>query len=260
MANAFFEDAFGLSGRVALVTGGGGALGRAIALALARAGADVAVSDYSVKDAETVAQAIIGAGRRGLAVEVDVTRSNSVDAMTKEVLSAFGHIDILINSAGVSGHIPAEGMSDEEWNRVIAINLTGTFYCCRSVGSEMIKREKGSIINIASMSGIIVNKGSNNAHYCASKGGVIMLTKSLAEQWAKHNIRVNSISPGYIRTPLSIPVIEEPSFRAFLKTATPMGRPGSPEELMGLAVFLASDASSFMTGSNILIDGGYTVL
>lgn len=260
MPSTFLEGSFGLYGKVALVTGGGGALGRAMALALAQAGADVAVADYRVKDAEAVARSIEEVGRRSLALQVDVTQSRSVDEMTNVLIRSFGRIDVLVNSAGVTGHIPAEEMPDEEWDRVIAINLTGTFFCCRSVGRQMIKQRKGSIINIASMSGVIVNKGSNNTHYCASKAGVIMLTKSLAEQWARHNIRVNSISPGYIRSPLSTPIIEEPSFKAFLKTATPMGRPGLPEELMGLAVFLASDASSYMTGSNVLIDGGYTVL
>jgi len=259
LSNSFLEEKFGLKDRVAIVTGGGGTLGSAMALGFAKAGANVVISDYNYEAAEKVAVYIKeNSGRETLAIQTDITDSKSVEQMVEKVLNHFNKGDILLNSAGISGHVPTEEMSDEEWKRVIAVNLDGTFYCCREVGREMIKKSKGSIINIASMSASIVNKGSNNVHYCSSKGGVVMLTRALAEQWAKYNIRVNAISPGYMRTPLSIKAMED--LKEYLEIKTPLQRAGNPDELMGLAIFLASDASSYVTGANMLIDGGYTIL
>lgn len=261
MVNTFLEEKFGLTGRVAVVTGGGGTLGSAMGLGLAKAGANVVISDFNYEAAQKAASYIKeNSGQDTFAIQTDITDSKSVEEMKEKVLNRYDKIDILINSAGISGHIPTEEMPDEEWERVIGVNLTGTFFCCRAVGKEMIKNKKGSIINIASMSATIVNKGSNNVHYCSSKGGVVMLTKALAEQWAKYNIRVNAISPGYMRTPLSIKALEDPELKTYLESKTPLQRAGNPEELMGLAIFLASDASSYVTGANMLIDGGYTIL
>jgi len=260
MLNEFLESIFGLKNKVALVVGGGGELGKAMALGLAKAGAGVAIADIDSKAARKVSEEILALNRESIGLEVDVTNSKMVNSMTDKVIDKFGHIDILINSAGVSRHIPAHEMTDEDWETVIKINLSGTFFCCRAVGIHMIKQKKGSIINIASMSGSITNKDSYNASYCASKGGVKMLTKQLAEQWARYNIRVNSISPGYMRTPLSIPIIDQPDFKKFIETVSPMKRAGMPDELMGLAIYLASDASSFVTGEDVIIDGGWTIV
>ena len=260
MKKNFLRKIFGLDDKIVLVVGGGGELGKTMAIGLAEAGADVAIADLNFKSTKDVAKKIEDIGKRSLALNVDVTNSKSVNSMTEKVINSFGRIDILINSAGVSVHIPAQRIADEEWNRVIRINLTGTFYCCRAIGIHMIARNKGNIVNIASMSGTITNKDCFNAPYCASKGGVKMLTKQLAEQWAKYNIRVNSISPGYMRTPLSIPIIDKPNFKEFLESVSPMKRAGMPEELIGLAIYLASDASSFLTGEDIIIDGGYTIV
>lgn len=260
MSNGFLENIFDLKNKVALVVGGGGELGKAMAIGLAKAGADVVIADINSKAAREVSEGILALNRKSIGLEVDVTNSKMVNSMTDNVIDKFGHIDILVNSAGVSRHIPAHEMTDEDWETVIKINLNGTFFCCRAVGIHMIKQKKGNIINIASMSGSITNKDSYNASYCASKGGVKMLTKQLAEQWARYNIRVNSISPGYMRTPLSIPIIDQPDFKKFIETVSPMKRAGMPDELMGLAIYLASDASSFVTGEDVIIDGGWTIV
>lgn len=260
MVQSYLDRLFGLDGRTAVVTGGGGGLGRSMALGLAQSGAKIAIADILDDAAKNVVQEIQQVEGTANAYHVNVTDSNSVNDMVEKVIQDFGHIDILINSAGVSAHIPAQEMSDDDWNRVIKINLDGTFFCCRAVGIHMIQQKKGSIINIASMSGTITNKDSYNAPYCASKGGVKMLTKQLAEQWARYNIRVNSISPGYMRTSLAIPFLDKPDFNKYLKQISPMKRAGMPDELMGLAIYMASDASSFLTGEDVIIDGGWTIV
>lgn len=260
MSNAFLENIFGLKNKVALIVGGGGELGKAMALGLAKAGADVAIADINSKAAEAVREEILALNRQSLGLEVDVTNSEMVNSMTDKVIDKFGHIDILVNSAGVSRHIPAHEMTDEDWETVIKINLNGTFFCCRAVGIHMIKQKKGSIINIASMSGSITNKDSYNASYCASKGGVKMLSKQLAEQWARYNIRINSISPGYMRTQLAISYLDNPKNKKWIEMVSPMKRAGMPDELIGLAIYLASDASSFVTGEDVIIDGGWTIV
>jgi NAD(P)-dependent dehydrogenase (short-subunit alcohol dehydrogenase family) len=257
--NNYYSEKFSLSGKIALLVGGAGGIGKEIALGFAKSGANIIIADYNIDSAQEIVKLIDKEEKRSLAISVDITNSESVKSMANKIISTFGAIDILINLAGVGKSIPAEETTDEEWNRVININLSGTFFCCREIGKLMIKQHKGVIVNIASMSATIVNKGRNNAHYCASKGGVKMLTKALAAQWAKYNIRVNSISPGYIQTQMTKDFLDNPNFSPYLKSFTPMERPGKPEELVGLAIFLSSDASSFMTGSDILIDGGYTI-
>jgi len=260
MSNGFLESIFGLKNKVALVVGGGGELGKAMALGLAKAGAEVAIADINFKAAKKVSEEILALNRESIGLEVDVTNSEMVNSMTGKVLEKFGHIDILINSAGITQHVPAHKMTDEDWEKVIRINLNGTFFCCRAVGIHMVKQKKGSIINIASMSGSITNKDSYNAAYCASKGGVKMLTKQLAEQWARYNIRINSISPGYMRTQLAISYLEDPKNKKWVEMVSPMKRAGMPDELIGLAIYLASDASSFVTVEDVIIDGGWTIV
>jgi len=235
MSNSFLESVFGLKNKIAF-------------------------ADINSKAAKEVSEEILALNRQSIALEVDVTNSKIVNSMVDSAIDKFSHIDILVNSAGISGHIPAQEMTDEDWETVIKINLNGTFFCCRAVGTHMIKQKKGSIINISSMSGSITNKDSYNASYCASKGGVKMLSKQLAEQWAKYNIRINSISPGYIRTQLSASYLDEPKNKKWIEMVSPMKRTGMPDELIGLAIYLASDASSFVTGEDVIIDGGWTIV
>jgi NAD(P)-dependent dehydrogenase (short-subunit alcohol dehydrogenase family) len=260
MVKSFLDKLFGLEDRVAIVNGGGGGLGRSMALGLAQSGAKIAVVDILDDKAKEVAQEIQQLNGFANTYHVDVTDSKSVNTMVEKVFRDFGQIDILVNSAGVGIHKPAQEMTDGDWSRVININLDGTFFCCRAAGMHMINQKKGSIINIASMSGTITNKDSYNAPYCASKGGVKMLTKQLAEQWARYNIRANSISPGYMRTSLAIPIIDKPDFKKYVEQISPMRRAGMPDELMGLVIYMASDASSFLTGEDVIIDGGWTIV
>ena len=247
---------FDLKGEKAIVTGGGQGLGREMALALAEAGADVAVVQRRVEVAEQTAEEIRKLGRDSLAMKVDVSKAEDVKNMVAVAKDRFGEIDILINNAGISQGIPALDMTEEDWDSMIDIHLKGTFLCSQMVGREMVKQKKGSIINIASMSGFIINRPQPQAHYNTAKASIAHLTKSLAMEWAKFNIRVNAIALGYMKTPMlkrgSDKIAEE------WLSLSPMGRFGEPYEIKGLALFLASKASTFMTGTTIVIDGGYT--
>ncbi len=249
---------FDLKGEKAIVTGGGQGLGREMALALAEAGADVAVVQRRVEVAEQTAEEIRKLGRDSLAMKVDVSKADDVKNMVTAAKDRFGKIDILINNAGIGQGVPALDMTEEDWDSMIDIHLKGTFLCSQMVGREMIKQKKGSIINIASMSGLIVNRPQPQAHYNTAKAAIVMLTKSLAMEWAKYNIRVNAIAPGYIKTPLLAQYLGPGKIGEEWVKLTPMGRLGEPFELKGLALFLASKASSFVTGTTIVIDGGYT--
>lgn len=253
------ETSFDLSGRAALVTGGARGLGLAMARALGRHGARLALLDLNGAAAETAAEALRGEGLSALSLQGDVTNAEDVAKRVDDVVQAYGSLDILINNAGIVANLPAEEMSLHDWQRVIDVNLTGVFLVAQAAGRQMIRQGHGSIINIASMSGSIANYPQPQCSYNASKAGVIMLTKSLASEWARYNIRVNSISPGYMRTEMTAKFFEDPELIRQWLDPTPMHRPGDPPELGGLAVYLASDASSFMTGSDIIIDGGYTV-
>jgi NAD(P)-dependent dehydrogenase (short-subunit alcohol dehydrogenase family) len=248
-----------LDGKKAFVTGGARGIGYSIATALAEAGADVALADIDRDSAETQAEKLTAAtGRKIIAVTADVTRPESVDAMIKAILDSFGGIDAAFCNAGIAKHIPAEEMSLEDWNQVINVNLTGVFLTAQAAGRVMIRQGGGSIINTASMSAHIVNVPQPQSAYNASKAAVVQLTKSLAVEWALKRVRVNSISPGYIGTDLTLsndllkPLIEK------WKEATPLKRLGRPEELQAIAVYLAGDASAFTTGSDFIIDGAFT--
>lgn len=253
------NSVYRLDGRVAIVTGGGRGLGEAFCHAFASAGASVVVGDIVLANAEKVAQDVRAMGMKSLAVKLDVRSADSVNAMVAKAISEFGQVDVLMNNAGVVTNAPAEEMTDEEWEHVMAVDLTGVFRCCRAVAQHMIARKNGSIINIGSMSGVISNHPQPQCSYNAAKAGVIMLSKSLAGEWAQHGIRVNTISPGYMETEMTLRGRQNPSENDVWIENTPMKRCGRPEELGPLAVYLASDASSFVTGANILIDGGYTV-
>jgi NAD(P)-dependent dehydrogenase (short-subunit alcohol dehydrogenase family) len=254
------RDPFSLEGQVGIVTGGGQGLGKAFCHAFARAGADLVVADINAQTGpETVAE-VEALGRRASYLPVDIRSRASVDTMVADALAQFGRIDFLMNDAGIAHWCGAETVSEQDWRAVMDVNLNGLFLCCQAVGRHMIERRAGRIINIASMSGLIVNRPQLQAAYNTSKAGVIHLTRSLAVEWAAHNVRVNAIAPGYMDTPMARPYFEDPRYGPMWMDAIPMGRPGRPEELGPLAVFLASEASSYMTGAVVVVDGGYTAL
>jgi NAD(P)-dependent dehydrogenase (short-subunit alcohol dehydrogenase family) len=243
---------------MALITGGGRGLGRAIALAFADAGADVAVASRTREEMEEVANAVRAKGRRSLYIETDVGDSGSVAAMIDKARQEFGRIDVLVHSAGVGWSERLDQMSDETWKWIIDTNLTGTFYCCREALRVMIEQKSGCIINLASVAGVKGPPGLGA--YAASKGGVIALTRVLALENARHNIRVNAIAPGYFRTDMNAAALDDPQVGPKIVNRIPLRRPGKPEEIGGLAVYLASDEASFVTGEVYFISGGETAL
>ena len=254
-------EQFSLRNKVSIITGGARGLGKAMAQSLAQAGSDIVIADLDLETAKQTADWLISEGGRTLAVRVDVTDPADVDKMTDEILSKLGRIDVLFNNAGISQWVNIEEMSLEDWRRIMSVNLDSVFIVSKTVGKVMIKQGKGSIINTSSMSGVIVNTPQSQAAYNISKAGVIMLTKSLAFEWAKHNIRVNTIAPGYMETEMVEQFRVQHQDKIDLwNSLIPMNRMGKPHELGALAVYLASDASSYMTGAVCLIDGGYTIL
>jgi NAD(P)-dependent dehydrogenase (short-subunit alcohol dehydrogenase family) len=254
------KDMFSLKGYCSVVTGAARGLGKYMSEALALYGSNIVVADIDINIAEKTARELRKNNIEAIAIKMDVRDEGQIDFMVKSVLDVFGKIDVLINNAGICKHVNVENMSYSDWQEVIDINLNGVFKTSRSVGREMIKNSKGSIINISSMSGIIVNTPQNQAAYNVSKAGVIMLTKSLAAEWAKYNIRVNTIAPGYMNIGVAEKFFKEKTDMARKWVSLiPMGRPGEPEELGGIAVYLASNASSYVTGGVFTIDGGYTI-
>jgi NAD(P)-dependent dehydrogenase (short-subunit alcohol dehydrogenase family) len=227
-----------------------------LALALAEAGCDVSILEIDMKNAESIVKDIHQLGRKGIAFRADVTRKEQVDKAFAETVKELGRLDICVNNAGISIQKPAEEMPEEDWDSILDINLKGVFLCCQAAARIMIPQQKGSIINIASMSGIAVNVPQRQAAYNASKAGVAMLSRSLAVEWAQYGIRVNSISPGYIKTEMTMSSMTR--LFPMWESLTPMGRLGEPEELRGAVLYLASDASSYMTGHDLVVDGGYT--
>jgi NAD(P)-dependent dehydrogenase (short-subunit alcohol dehydrogenase family) len=247
---------FDVTGRKALLTGAGRGIGRVLALALAEAGCDVSILEIEMKNAESVVKDIKKLGRKGIAFRADITKKEQVDKAFAETVKELGRLDICVNNAGISIQKPAEEMPEEDWDSILDINLKGVFLCCQAAARIMIPQHQGSIINIASMSGIAVNVPQRQAAYNASKAGVAMLSRSLAVEWAQYGIRVNSISPGYIKTEMTMSSMTR-LFPAW-ESLTPMGRLGEPGELRGAVLYLASDASSYMTGHDLVVDGGYT--
>jgi len=244
-----------LEGKVAIVTGAGTGMGESHALALAKAGADIVVADIDLELAEKVAGEVESMGCRALAVKVDVSNSEEVKQLVKKTLDAFQKIDILINNAGIDRLYPAEELPEAEWDAMINVNLKGTFLCSQEVGRQMIKQKSGKIINIASTA---ANRGyQRQAAYSASKGGVLVLTKALAVEWAKYNINVNSVSPGTTMTPLFM--AQGINVDGRIKR-TPLGRLNKPENISDAVLFLASPASDNITGQDILVDGGVAAL
>lgn len=250
-----------LDGKKAFVTGGARGIGKSISYAIAEAGADVAIVDVDLPEAQKTAEQIAkDTGVRTIAIKTDITNQQEVEQMVATIVKEFGRLDIAFCNAGICMNIPAEEMTLEQWNKVMNINLTGTFLTCQAAGKVMIAQGGGSIINTASMSGHIVNVPQPQCSYNASKAAVIQLTKSLAVEWALKNVRVNSISPGYIGTELTL---NSPTLKPLIEqwnAMAPLKRMGKPDELQGIAVYLASDASSFTTGSDFVVDGAFTCI
>jgi 2-deoxy-D-gluconate 3-dehydrogenase len=248
---------FDLSGKVALVTGAARGIGRALAIGLAKAGADVAVTDLEdcLQGAHETAQEIQTLGKRVLVDALDVSVIKSIERAVAETIEEFGHIDILVNNAGVIVRKAAFEFSDEDWNRVIAVNLTGVFFCSQIVGKQMAERGGGRIVNVCSINGLLGMK--ERVSYCASKAGVLGLTKVLASEWAQHNINVNAIAPTFVVTPLTENLFKDDSFCQELMQRQFIKRAGQPEDLVGAVVFLTSDAASFITGTTLPVDAGW---
>lgn len=248
---------FSLAGRVALVTGASRGIGRAIAVALGAAGAAVACAARSRDQVDAATAEITAAGGRARALRLDVTRSEQIAAGVEEIEGALGPIDVLVNNAGITMEKKTTAVTDEDWDAVLATNLTSMFRCARAVAPGMMRLERGKIINIGSMYGII--GVPRYAAYCATKAAVDGLTRSLAAEWARHGIQVNCLAPGYTNTDISRAALADEKTRALFLSKVPARRIGEPEEVGALAVYLASPASDFMTGQTVYLDGGQTM-
>ncbi len=246
-----------LKDKLAVVTGGAGGLGKQICLSLAREDVSVIVADVNHGEGEDLANQIRGEGRSAFFVDLDVTNSRSVNSLVDTVVQKHGTIDILVNSAGITDRQPALDFPEEVFDRIIAVNLKGTFLCCQSVGRIMAKREKGKIINLSSIGGTIGLK--NTVGYCASKGGVVQMTRALAVDWAQYNINVNAIAPGLNNTPIAKQVFKDQQTLDYFLANVPLGRLCEPEEVAAATLYLASEVSDYMTGHILALDGGWTV-
>jgi NAD(P)-dependent dehydrogenase (short-subunit alcohol dehydrogenase family) len=247
---------FDLSGKCGYVTGGGSGLGRAIALGLAEAGAVVVVSDINLPAAESVAEEIRAAGGQAMVLRTDVARKAEVEELVRVTSEECGGLDFAFNNAGMLKIVKPEDLSEQDWHSELAVDLTGVFLCAQAAGRYMIAHGGGKIINTASISGMIVNSGLT---YSVAKAGVIQLTRVLALRWARHKVYVNCFSPGYIRTGMTAPHLTRPEVEQEMLKQTPLRRLGEPRDLVGAALFLASPASDFVTGHNLVVDGGVTL-
>ncbi|MBN8994891.1 MAG: SDR family oxidoreductase [Rhizobiales bacterium] len=254
-----YMEMFKLGGQTALVTGGGQGIGLGCVEALAEAGARVAIADHNQGVAETGRDAMKKKGYDVDVFKMDVTNTAEVNQVADAFVKKHGRIDVLVNNAGIARSMtPAETVTDEHWLNVLDVNLNGTFWCCRAFGNYMLKAKSGAIVNIGSMSGFIVNKPQEQAFYNASKAGVHHLTKSLAAEWGARGVRVNAVAPTYIDTPLNAFVYDDKKMYDAWIGGTPMGRMGKIEEIASVVLFLAGQGASLMTGSVVVVDGGYT--
>lgn len=248
---------FSLTGKVAIVTGGSRGIGRSIALGFAEAGADVVIASRTAADVERTVDEVKSRGRRALGVPTDVSRAADIAALVSAALETFGRIDVLVNNAGISPVVSrALKLSEEDWNRILAVNLTGAFLACQAVGRVMTEQRAGKIINIASIgatSGL-----PRFIAYCAAKGGLLQVTRVLAQEWAEYNVQVNAIAPGYVETDMTSGLQDNPRLLDEIIFRTPMRRLGKPDEVVGAALLLASESSSYITGHILYVDGGWS--
>jgi len=247
---------FSLPGKVAIVSGGRRGIGKAIALALAEAGTDIAVCDRVIEDGElnAVAEEVKGLGRRSLAVKADITQKTDVESMVRRVVAEFGVIDILVNNAAMNIMAPLLELDEEGWDKIIDTDLKGYYLCSQAVGRIMVKQKRGNIINIASTAAMYT--APEMGAYCIAKAGVVMLTRILAVELAQYNIRVNAIAPSMVKTKFSQPLWSDPESLKEIEAGIPLGRLAEPEDITGSVLFLASDASSYITGHTLVVDGG----
>jgi NAD(P)-dependent dehydrogenase (short-subunit alcohol dehydrogenase family) len=250
------QDLFDLSGKVAIVTGTSRGLGQYFGRALAKAGADLVITSRKLSSLTKFKKEIESLGRKALAVQVDVLSQSDIENMVRTAIKEYGKIDILVNNAGLNIRSPSADFSWEDWDTVLDTNLKGNFFCAQAVAKEMIKRKYGRIINMGSCTCVFGMEGITP--YTASRGGVLMMTKSLAAEWGKYGITVNVLAPGWFKTAQNATLYENKQWVEYITSRIPLNRPGLPHDLDGTVIFLASDASAYITGQMILVDGGFT--
>jgi NAD(P)-dependent dehydrogenase (short-subunit alcohol dehydrogenase family) len=249
-----------VEGTTAFVTGAGSGLGRSIALALAEAGADVAVTELPNRlgNADAVAASIRSMGRRALVIKLDVTSVKNIQRAVAEVIKGFSRIDVLVNNAGINIPKRALDVTEDDWDRILDVNLKGVFFCAQAVGREMVRQGSGKIINIASQNGVVGYY--DRVAYCSSKAGVVNLTRVLAIEWAPYQVNVNAVAPTFVLTPLTEKMFAKRAFSREIHRRIPLGRLGKPQDVAGAVVFLASPAADLITGHTLLVDGGWTAI
>jgi NAD(P)-dependent dehydrogenase (short-subunit alcohol dehydrogenase family) len=250
------QDLFDLSGKVAIVTGASRGLGQYFGRALAKAGADLVITSRKLSSLTDFRKEIESLGRKALAVQVDVLSQSDIENMVLAAIEGYGKIDILVNNAGLNIRSPSADFSWEDWDTVLDTNLKGNFFCAQAVAKEMLKRKYGRIINMGSCTCVFGMEGI--APYAASRGGVLMMTKSLAAEWGKYGITVNVLAPGWFKTAQNAALYENKQWAEYITSRIPLNRPGLPHDLDGTVIFLASDASAYITGQMIFVDGGFT--
>jgi NAD(P)-dependent dehydrogenase (short-subunit alcohol dehydrogenase family) len=251
------QDMFSLKGKVAVVTGGSSGLGVTFAQALAEVGANIVLAARRLDKLDEVGNDLSRLGVKVKSIQCDVSNQDQVQSLVDETLKTFGRLDIMVNNAGVAAMSPATEIAIEEWNRVVSVNLTGTFLCARTAARQMMKRGGGKIVNIASIYGAVGDVFPASPYY-ATKGAVINLTRDLAVEWAPFKINVNAIAPGFFPSEMTEGIFQDPHYLEYINKQTPLGRTGNPDDLKGAIVFLASQASDFVTGQTIFVDGGWT--
>jgi NAD(P)-dependent dehydrogenase (short-subunit alcohol dehydrogenase family) len=251
------QDMFSLKGKVAIVTGGSSGLGVTFARALAEEGANIVLAARRLDKLNEVGDDLSRLGVKVRSVQCDVSNQDQVQSLVDETLKTFGRLDIIVNNAGIAAMSPATEIAIEEWNRVVSVNLTGTFLCARTAARQMMKKGGGKIVNIASIYGAVGDVFPASPYY-ATKGAVINLTRDLAVEWAPFKINVNAIAPGFFPSEMTEGIFQDPHYLEYINKQTPLGRTGAPDDLKGAIVFLASQASDYVTGQTIFVDGGWT--